>query len=197
MVHALGKVITEDRERKRLEKARADCKAKGGVFDEATGTCKLPPKETKEEVEEEPRGAGIGAGRVRVITDEATGEPIGIVRNGITTFLPRNEIENIVRKDVAKFAPIEGGITVEEEIRQRELEKLATRVGELGGTPIGEFQPSELAGTKQTQLVAFKGAADAAINKGLQFAAAGAAAGLIAGPAAPVTVPVAAAIGGE
>ena len=87
---------------------------------------------------------------------------------------------------------------------QRRNVLLAEQIGELTGTPTGEFQPSELAGTRQTRLVALQGAAEAAISKGLTFGATAATGALVLGQLGPqvaapeelVTVPGAFVVGG-
>ena len=98
--------------------AQKRCEGRGGIWNEETKECSVAEETAATDkpvpsVEQPPERAEVGSGsRPLVIEDAETGEPIGIRRNGVTTFLPRKEIENIVRKDLAKFSPIEGSRTV-------------------------------------------------------------------------------------
>lgn len=214
MVHIPGhpappNLLRQQEEKRKDEQDRQNCETRGGTWDNVRKVCKFPTPEPKEptpetEIAKRPRPTTpeptpppqappiikltpeerLRAENVRginIITDEFGNERIQ------TPF----DRETIALREGREFTAAEQ-IAIKREAAIRG-QGLAAQVGVE--TPIGELQPTELAGTGQTQLRALKGAFDGAVNKGLTFGGAGVAAGLVGGPAAPITVPVGAATG--
>lgn len=133
---SLTKQITEAEDLKQQQgtdkTAKAECEEKGWVWDEIAKTCTEPDTEkTFKEGE--------------VITDEETGKPSGIVKNGKTFFLPRDEIQNIATKRQEELAPITGATTVKQRLQQEELQKTLQTIGKIDpitgqetGTDVGQ-----------------------------------------------------------
>ena len=178
MVHKKGFVgpIQEAHPPTQISNAQKKCEARGGRWE--NGICFEADK-----VEPPPK----------IILKD--GRPSGVeLPSGRTLLgLGRQETLSIAQRRTPFIPPIG---TVEAEAFGREQEQqrrnilLAEQVG--AEIPIGELQPTELAGTEQTLLVAQKGAVDLAITRGLQFAGTAAAAGIV-GTGGTLSVPLAAA----
>lgn len=112
--------------------AQVSCEAKGGRWDGQNCIMPEPKPEPKPEpaptTEPQPQPTPRAG---EVITDAETGEPKGYINSqGEYVKASRADIQNVVNKRQAKFAPITGGVTfqqrVQEEAIATERERLIT-----------------------------------------------------------------------
>ena len=156
-------------QKQRDEENRKRCLVEGGTWNAATKTCTLPQEDklVDQRTIQETTLKGVGrellpegveptgpTGEFRrqevqeegvfregdIITDSETGEPTGIIKDGKFFFLPREEIENIVRKRREREAPIEGAVSVAQRIEQQKLLDLSQSLGQLTPEQLARIQ---------------------------------------------------------
>ena len=109
------------------EQARNACAERGGTWDAATKTCKMP--QAAAPTAESPKQNNFREGEV--ITEES-GKPTGITKGGNTFLgLPREDIQNISSKQQAEVAQIAGAPTVTQRLQQERTQALLQRLGQV------------------------------------------------------------------
>lgn len=187
----LNKQVIDQEERDRIKKAKAECKAQGGTWNEATQSCDLPLDKQKinpkiiegivsGEQSKEQTQQNVKLTAPEYIRDEETGAIKGIKLPDGRTFLGINkkEIDALASNYMSKTTPPEGTVpagtarTTAE--RQAQIQRL-TELAQQGLLTPEELQQIEGASTDWGQAL---GAGVAGVIPGLLG---GAAAGAIAG----------------
>ena len=180
-----GKPLREDPN----EEARKACIARGGTWNEATQTCKLPETKTKTQV---PKTVTPSAPPGTVTTDAETGEVKGFINSeGNFVKASRSDVQGIVSKQQAKTAIPEGATTTEQFSQQQRLNQQISKIGQ-----IGQLDPAIEADINLSQ--AFTSGLANVIPSAAGAAAGGALVGGVAGAGvgSTVTAPTGAIIGG-
>ena len=162
---------------------QASCEASGGTWDAENRVCipaVTPTPTPREPTPPAPPGT--------VITNADTGEPSGFINSaGQFVKAGREDIQNVVSKQAAKTAPIEGGVTAEQIQERQRIQQLTSQIGSLG-----QIDPSVQADINFSQAVT---AGLARVGPGaVGGAAIGATAGLV-GTAGALSIPGAIAVG--
>ena len=145
-----------------IDKRKEQCEAKGGTWNEATKTCTLPTSSIKDKPKTS-TAFPLGGGQTEplkptqpsptstkpqppappgtVVTDSETGEVKGFINDqGNFVKAGREDIQNIIGKQQAKTAPIEGAQTTQQFAQARQGAQLARQIGQfdqLGISPTG------------------------------------------------------------
>lgn len=178
-----GERETQKREADR--QARAQCVASGGRWDEATGTCIMPPPK----VENSAQGAPVPQAQLtspEVYTNQS-GRPSGIALPDGRSFLglSQDDVNKIAQREQAKTQLPEGTAPVGTAQAQLEAglqgQALAGQVGQFGQLPVS---PTGF----DTQEAVLQGIAGT-IPRALSLATAGAGAGLVGGATVGSVIP--------
>jgi len=168
------------------------CEDKGGFWDVERQTCLLvPPKE-----EPKPAEPQADITTPEVFTDQATGQVSGItLPDGRTFFgLSPDEVAAIAGKETGRGVPPPGTAPVgTAQAQAQEAQRKIITAKNVGKIDLALASQLEEEGLNVKEYLAAGG--HGAIKQALSWGATAAGAGLVAGPAAPVTVPVAGALG--
>lgn len=188
----------KERQQRELEKkARADCLAQGGIWDDLTKSCKFPPKGNNQQPNQPPK---VISPNPEVFTDKS-GRPSGVSIGGRDFLgLSQDDVNEISQRELSKTqlppgtAPV--GTAQAQVNKAFQSQQLAGQVGQFGELPVSptglDFGEAATAG--------IVGSIPKALSLGVTGALAGGLVGGSAGAAgAPITgglsIPAGAAIG--
>lgn len=140
-----------------LDVEKITCEKKGGIWDELTRTCKLPQKEENQY-----------PGRT-VLTNADTGKPSGFLDSqGNFVKAGREDIQNVVNKENASLAPIEGGTTIEQ---YQDIKRKIALAGQVGQIDMATAMQAEEQGINVKEVLNAGITGINPINAGIGFAA--------------------------
>lgn len=93
----------------------------------------VPPTQQGQQQPTQPEQPNIPSPPGSVVTDAETGEPKGFIDStGSFVRAGREDIQNVVSKQRARTAPIEGGVTTEQFQQQQNLQRSIGQIGQIG-----------------------------------------------------------------
>lgn len=149
-------------------------------------------------------GASIAPGTLETFTDPRTGRASGVTMPDGRTFLGLSpeDVNMIAQGEAQRVARPENSAPVGTAQAQLEKQQILSQLGQVTGVSqarlnelIDEYNLTGKGQFQEGLPGALREGTTQAVTRGLSYGAAAAGVGLIGGPAAPVTVPVAAAIG--